>query len=91
MSAWCRCIPEADVTTLPPNSNMANTVETVAVLGRYYNWSLLASQSVSLRLNAEDRKIACGKFGLCTSLDSSDGWDKVAISAEKLRNDAGRK
>jgi hypothetical protein len=34
--------------------------------------------------------IAGGKSD-CASLDSSDSWDKVAKTAEKLRNDAGRK
>jgi hypothetical protein len=41
-------------------------------------------------VNAEERKKPAGKSD-CASLDSSDSWDKVAASAEKLRNDAGRK
>jgi len=51
--------------------------------------NLSVRQSVSWWVNAEERKKPPGKSD-CESLDSSDSWDKVATSAEKTENDAGR-
>jgi hypothetical protein len=51
---------------------------------------MAASSMRKLVVNAEQRQKPAGKSD-CASLDSSNTWDKVATSAETLKNSIGRK